>query len=76
MCRANNGVEMMLAFHSAFKEMSLEKNFKGNKIGVMKGYTTENLNSNKSIAFDNIDEKTLFNKKENFLFIIPEKIIG
>ena len=41
-----NGIEVLLAFHSAFKKKSLEDNFSGRKTGTHKGYTKEHFNPN------------------------------
>jgi hypothetical protein len=38
----NNGIETLLATHSAIKNLALQKNFNGNKISFGKGYVKEN----------------------------------
>ena len=57
----SNGIEMFLEIHNAFKDISREKNFEGNKFGGFKGYTSETYNSNITMLIDGIDPKT---KKE------------
>ncbi|MCP4815702.1 MAG: hypothetical protein GY888_24580, partial [Planctomycetaceae bacterium] len=44
-----NGIDMLLAAHQTFKDMSLEQNFEGNKVSTMKGFTKENFSPNVSV---------------------------
>lgn len=60
-----NGVQVVLAYHSAFKQKSLEENFGGSKIGTHKGYTKESFNPDAqvAIAVDSPQQEKIMRKK-------------
>ena len=52
-----NGIENLIATHAGFKEASLEKNFEGNKISVVKGYIKQNYDPNVSVAAEPLSKQ-------------------
>jgi hypothetical protein len=53
----SNGFTTYMMMHLAFKEMALEKNFDGNKIGTFKGYNEETYNQDIKIEYKPITKE-------------------
>jgi hypothetical protein len=65
-----NGISNLLNMHNAFKEISLDKNFGGNKVGVIKGYTQESFNPNISIEYREATEDMEKKMKEKGFVLV------
>lgn len=63
--RDAEAVETVMHYHAAFKQKSLEDNFKGSKIGTWKGYTKENFapDAQVQVAVDSKKQAAIMRKK-------------